>query len=455
MLEIIIAMMMGWERVFRQKRTAYRAMRQALSLVCVLGRRTIARSYLAREEPGDWSSEYKLHSRSEWKESELFEPLLEQVLWDWKWEGKFIPLGCDDTRLRKTGRKIATAQWGRDPLSPPFQVNLMYGLRYLHAAVLLPVHQKYGVSARALPVCFEEAPAVKKPGKKATEQEEKVYREEKKKKNLSVQAVAMFKRIREQVDKLIGKSKLIAWILDGSFCNRTIFQAKLERAILIARTRKDAKLCLPATEGRRRYGQEKFTPESVLKDEKRAWQSVEIFHGGKWRVVSYKEVKDVLWQRGAGQKPLRLFVVKPTPYRKTKKGKLLYREPAFLLTTDQESPAVEILQSYFDRWQMEVAHKEMKSDTGLGQAQVRVPTSVARQPALMVATYSFMHWAAIKAFGPQRPDAFALPKYQRDKTRVSSLDLIRHLRGEVLNNPAKLPFVFNISAQSLLDSASC
>lgn len=454
MLEVIIAMMFGWERVFRQKRTAYRAMRQALSLVCVLGRRTIARSYEARGEQGDWSSEYKLHSRSEWKEAELFESLWGQVLWNWNWTGKFIAIGCDDTRLRKTGKKIKTAQWGRDPLSPPFQVNLVYGLRYLHAALLLPVHQKYGVSARALPVCFEEAPPVKKPGKKATEAEQKVYREEKKKKNLSVQAVEMFKRLREQVDKLGGKDKLIVWVLDGSFCNRTIFQADLARAVLLARTRKDAKLCLPATEGRSRYGKEKFTPESVLKDSTIAWQSAEVFHGGKWREVFYKEVNDVLWQRGAGQKPLRLFVVKPTPYRKTKKSRLLYREPAFLLTTDRDIPAVELLQAYFDRWQMEVAHKEMKSDLGLGQAQVRVPTSVARQPALMVATYSFMHWAAIKAFGPQRPDTFVLPKYQRDKTRVSSLDLIRHLRSEVLNNP-DFPFDFNISAQSLLNSASC
>jgi hypothetical protein len=64
---MILAMMLEWKRVFRQGRAAYRAMRQALSSVCVLGRRTIARSYLVRQEEGDWSREYKLHARSQWE----------------------------------------------------------------------------------------------------------------------------------------------------------------------------------------------------------------------------------------------------------------------------------------------------------------------------------------------------------------------------------------------------
>lgn len=446
--------MLGWEKVFGQERTLLRAIRQALSLICVLGRRTIARSYLARGGEGDWSSEYKLHSRSKWDEQELFEPIV------WRgWgmiEGKLLPMGCDDTRVKKTGKKIQSAQWGRDPQSPPFRVNLQYGLRYLHASVLVPLHRKYGVGARALPVWFEEATPVKKPGKRAGEEEKKAYLAEKKKRNLSVQAVEMFKKMRRKADELGFRDKIMAWGVDGSFCNETVFKADLDRTILIARTRKDAKLCLPAQEGRRIYGLEKFTPESVLKDESRPWQNATVFHGGKWRTVYYKEVTEVLWQRGAGEKKLRLLVVKPIPYRKTKKGKLQYRQPAFLLTTDLETEACELLQIYFDRWQLEVAHKELKQDFGLGHAQLRNPHSVARQPALTAATYSAMHLAALKAYGPARPDEFGpVPKYQREKARVSSLDLIRFLRCEVVNNADTLPFDFNISANSLFASAAC
>lgn len=257
--------------------------------------------------------------------------------------------------------------------------------------------------------------------------------------------------MRAKLDSLGQAAKIIAWAVDGSFCNQTIFKAELDRAIVIARTRKDAKLCWPANEKHRRYSTEKFTPQQILKNAD-PWQETLIFHGGKWRKVYYKQVCNILWQSGAGEKKLRLLVLKATPYRKTKKAKLLYRQPA--LVTDNEIPAQQLLQIYFDRWQLEVAHKELKSNFGLGQAQVRVHASVARQPALTVATYSIFHCAALRAFGPHPPDHFPLPKYQRDKSRLSCLDLVRFFRSEILLNPDSLPCDFQISVKSLLDSAT-
>jgi hypothetical protein len=450
LLETMIAIMQGWKKVFSQRRTAYRAMKQAISTICVIGRRTIARSYLVQGGEGDWSSEYKLYSRSQWEGQKLFEPILKESLKMCR--GKFLPLGADDTRIKKSGKKIKTAHWGRDPLSPPFHVNLQYGLRFLQTSVLVPLHQQYGVSPRALPVWFEEVTPVAKPGKKASEEERKAYRAAIKQQNLSVAAVEMFKQMRQRVDELGGKEKILAYSLDGSFCNRTVFKAELDRTILIARSRKDASLCFPATTGRRTYSEEKFTPAAVMKDARYPWQQATIFHGGKWRIVFYKEVNEVLWQRGAGPRRLRLLVVKPIPYRKTKKGRLLYRQPAFILTTDLETAAAELLQIYFDRWQLEVAHKELKDNFGLGEAQVRAPEAVARQPVLTVATYSAMHLAALSTFGPQRPDTFGpLPKYQRDKTRASCQDLIRHVRHEVVS---KLPYDFNITEKSIFAAAT-
>jgi hypothetical protein len=453
MLTTMIAIFQGWKKVFAQNRTTSRAINQALSSVCVIGRRTIARSYLVRGGEGDWSSEYKLHSRSPWEAQKLFEPILQEAIE--MCPGQLIPMGSDETRTRKSGKKIKTAHWGRDPLSPPFHVNLSYGLRWLHTSILLPLHQRQAVSARALPVWFEEVAPVRKPGKKATEAEKKAYRAAVKKHNLSRAAVGMFKQMRKQVDQLGGENKTLAYGLDGSFCNRTLFKADLERTILIARARKDAKLSFPAPEGRRIYSEQTFTPEEVRKDERIPWQERLIFHGGKWRTVYYKEVNEVLWQRGGGPKRLRLLVVKPVPYRKTKKGRLLYRQPAFLLTTDTKTDTRALLQIYFDRWQVEVAHRELKDNFGLGQAQVRVPASVARQPVLSVATYSAMHLAALKAFGPQRPDEFGpLPKYQRDKTRASCQELIRNLRNEVVDKADLLPFDLNITRESMLAAAT-
>jgi hypothetical protein len=68
----------------------------------------------------------------------------------------------DDTLCKKTGRHIPGATYARDPLSPPFHVNLVRGLRFVQASVLVRATQFLG-PARALPVCFEPAPPAVKP----------------------------------------------------------------------------------------------------------------------------------------------------------------------------------------------------------------------------------------------------------------------------------------------------
>jgi hypothetical protein len=174
MLSFIVSILLEWKKVFAQERTANRAIRQALSSVCVIGRRTIARSYLVQEDRKDWGSEYKLLSRSPWQAQHLFDPILKEAIHFCP--GKLLPLATEDTRLKKSGKKIRSAHWGRDPLSPPFHVDLHYGLRFLHTSVLLPLHLKHSLSARALPIYFQEVAPVKKPSKRATDEEKRAYR---------------------------------------------------------------------------------------------------------------------------------------------------------------------------------------------------------------------------------------------------------------------------------------
>ncbi len=131
-------------------------------------------------------------------------------------------------------------------------------------------------------------------------------------------------------------------------------------------------LCKAAPTGSRRfYGVEKFRPEQVRRDETIVWKTTKLFYGGKRRKIRYKEVNEVYWQGGARRTPLRLLVVAPTPYSKRLSSKMYYRQPAYLLTTDLASQARELLQIYFDRWQIEVNHREEKDTLGVGQAPRR------------------------------------------------------------------------------------
>lgn len=445
-----------WEPVFCQHRTLQRAQCHALgSLVC-LGRSTVSRIlWTAGREQQSWSGEYFLYSRAQWEPQQLFAPILKQALKHCP--SRLVGVAVDDTRLPKTGRCIAQAQYHRDPMSPPFHTNLMWSLRFLQASLLLPLHRSGPFSCRALPIRFEEVSTVKKPGRRADKETWETYKQEKKKRNLSQRFVQSMAQIRIGFDEAGAEQKLIVIAGDGSFCNRTVFAGIPDRVELIARTRKDSKLCLRAPAGFRRfYSKEKFTPDQVRIDDHIPWKTTKIFYGGKRRKVRYKEVTGVLWQGGARRRLLRLLVIAPTAYRKRKSARLYYRHPAFLLTTVLKGSTKQLLQIYFDRWQIEVNHREEKDTLGVGQAQLWNTISVPKQPALVVAAYSALLLASLNTFGPARGHPYAaLPKWRRTAKRPSCLDLVALLRKEVVEHPELTATLgFQTSSQHVIASAA-
>lgn len=456
LLSEFLAIAADWRIVFPQQRTYRRCVRQALgSLVC-LGRRCLTRIIWTNGgQNRGWSAEYFLHSRCQWDPQQLFRPILKRALP--YCPQRLVGVAIDDTRLRKTGRSIPQAFYQRDPMSPPFHVNLVLGLRFLQASLLVPLHRNAAVGARALPIRFEEVSRVKRPGKKATQELKQQYKVAVKLNNLSRSFIQMGQQLRQELDQAGGRHKILVLAGDGSFCNRTCFSQIPERSVLLVRARKDAKLCFRAADGSRRfYSPDKFTPEQVRKDEARAWKTTKIFYGGKRRKIRYKEVADVYWQSGAKQRPLRLFVLAPTPYRRSKSKRLYYRDPAYLFSSDLSSSPKQLLQIYFDRWQIEVNHREEKDTLGVGQAQLRNAISVPKQPVLAVAAYSALLLASLLAFGADRGKAYAqLPKWRRNARRPSCLDLIALLRCEMTQQPAMLESLgFQITDSALVKAAA-
>lgn len=433
LLNAFLKLLDGWAPAFSQHRTLMRAIRLALAHVLTPGQRVITRliSSCGREQR-DWSGDYKFFSRSPWAQSKLFAPVLADCLGHLEQE-QFVHIAGDMTHVRKTGRKVAGVHCMRDPMSPPFHVNLIYGLRFLQLTCVLPLYRKNKeASPRSVPVLFDEVPSLAKPGRKATEEQTQEYLKEKRKPRGMIQTIQALKSLREQLDAQ-GCKKTALVTLDGSFCNRTVFGAQLERTQVICRVRKDARLCFRSTEaGRRFYDTAKFTPEEVRRDESIAWQSGKFFHGGAFRQLRYKEIPELYWQRGAKKRPLRLIVIAPTPYRLHKQGRFHYRQPAYLLSTDLSTQADALVQVYLDHWQIEVNHREEKSNFGVGEAQVRNERSVPRQPAFTVAIYSMLLLSALEAYGVKRTgDYLPLPKWRRNAKRPSCADIIAQLRKEM------------------------
>lgn len=433
-----------WIFVFPQERSLQRAITLAFGILCGLGRRTITRAIAFQgNTQKDWSADYKVFSRSPWQARALFDPILQEAIQEHHLQT--IVLSTDDTRVWRNGKHVPDTQWHRDPNGPPFQTNLRWGHRFLQASLVLPLYlEDADSSPRSIPVRFEMAPVVKKPSPKASQTEQEQYRRLKKQKNLSVQFVTLTREIRERLNQTGHQPKRLIQVGDGSFCNRTVLREDWEalNVSLVVRCRKDIVLCRRApAQGPRFYGKTKFTPEEVRRRDNRAqWQTAQIFHGGCYREVRYKELTPVYWQGGARKRPVRLLVVSPVGYRTTKKGRKYYRRPAYLLTTDLTTPAVLLLQAYFDRWGIEINHRDEKDILGVGQAQVWNKHSVSKVPALLVAMYSWLLLAGLKCYGPRRTQVYEpLPKWRRGAKRPSCLDLVTLLRKQITEKADKFP----------------
>lgn len=435
LLICLISTLNLWRGAFCKEQAFQRAKNHALASLCSLGRGTISNLiiFLGKSQK-DHTADYHLYSNCKWKVEELFNPILEKCC-SYTKQG-MIAIAVDDSRYRKTGKKIPNTSWHRDPMGPKFQANLVWGCRFLQFSYLMPLYngKNPDTPPRALPVRFLHAPPLKKPGKKATPEQLAQYKKESAKNNLSTLCVQEIKKLREDLDLQGNYHRKQLIVADGSFANKTCFNLGVSRTEILARTRKNTKLCFRAQLGGRRiYDAHKFSPESVRQNEEINWSAHMFFFGGERRKIYYKEVKNVLWQSATKTKPLRLIVLRPLPY--IKGGKRNYRQPAYLLTTDLEENVIELIQYYLDRWQIEVNFKEEKSLLKVGQSQVRNEQSVKKRPALQVAAYAALMLASIEANHDQEIDDESLPAWRKKAKRPSTRNLIGRLREELLRNP--------------------
>ena len=314
LLDALLALLYLWAKVFPQQRTFERAVRLALGQVLAPGSRTISRIIAACGlDQEDWSADYRVFSRSPWQQRHLFHPLLEQGTRYFAGRD-YLSLAGDFTHLPKTGRRIPNVHCMRDPMSPAFHVNLIYGLRFVQYTMVLPFYesaqdQQEAIPARSIPICFDEVPVIKKPGRKADAQEHALYKAECRKRRASRMALESLRELRAGFDAAGAADKDLLVAFDGSFCNSVFFKEVPARVELVVRCRKDAKLSSRAAPGSGRfYAADSFTPESVRTDESRPYNTGRFFHGGAWRQMRYKELNVYLlgaWSPAAPLAPHR------------------------------------------------------------------------------------------------------------------------------------------------------
>lgn len=429
-----------WKEIFPQERTAIRILPLVYGLLLSPPKHTTSAAIctLGRQFD-DWSADYRVFSRSPWNPQSLFDPVIDHAIPLLPPHPAPVIAAMDDTACKKSGRHIPGVATVRDPQSPPYHVNLIRGLRFVQASLMVAPLNGNG-PARSLPVRFQPAPPVPKPKKSAPAQEWEEYRKRKQAHSLTQVGLSTVINLRKALDQRPDTLlRQFVITVDGSYTNQVLLKALPSRTTLIGRIRQDAALRLPLdphikTNGRpRKYGFIAPTPKQILGNDSIPFHPVPCFAVGEMRSFKVKTFGPVFWSKAGPNKPLILVVVKPVGYRLRKGSKLLYREPAFLICTDPYLDLKTLLQAYVYRWEIEVNHHDEKSIIGVAQAQTRNPQAVDRQPQLQVASYSLLLLSSILAHGFERTDDYLpLPKWRDRSPRPSTSDLINLLRQQIL-----------------------
>jgi hypothetical protein len=384
----------------------------------------------------DWTSSYRLFSEDRLPLPEVFSVVRRAVAAE-------LPAGApyrvvlDDTLLRRAGNKTPGVAWRRDPLGPRFQTNFVRAQRFLQFSAAMPAREGY----RMTPIGFLHTPTPQKPSRKASPEELAQYRKDAHASRLSLRASQQIVQLRKDLDSDEGGSqRTLLLAFDGGYTNSTVLRSIPPHTTCIGRVRKDARLCFPPdpallkTRGRRlRYGAPAPTPEQLRSDDSEPWQIIPFLHSGRQHQLRFKRLRNIMWRTAGVAQVLQLIVIAPLAYRLRKGSRLLYRDPGFLICTDPDLHPRDIIEAYFQRWDIEVNFREEKTLLGVGQAQVRNLSSVESAPALTVASYAMLLVSAQRAFGDSRDGLLPQPKWAADSThtRVPAQQLIHQLRAEV------------------------
>jgi hypothetical protein len=436
--------------VFSDARTRRRVCEMGVASIAAACPKTItslvefnAKHGSARLNHGNWSASYRVLSSGKWKMEELSWALLDSAL-GFIGDDEPVMLAVDDTLLRKTGHRNRDCAYARDPLSPPFQANLVWGQRTVCVSVLIRASRTSAY--RAVPVFFLSAPSVKVPAKASPEEREALM-EQKKKSTMSVVARELVDAVRAHLDGngLAGKELVVC--ADASFANRSFLHGLPHGVSAVCRCRNDLRLVRPLRKeektGKRLYGERLQTPDAMSRDCVVQERGLECGAMHQHARITYKAMEDVRWPTALLNQSCSVYAIRGQYYRKY--GRRHRTQPAFLVMTGnlavmgadggllgKVEPEV-LLEAYLLRWEIEVGFRDQKNWLGVGKAQVWNDKSVKRTPAFMSACYAMLLMASMRAFGDRRTEAFGpLPKWRTvAPLRPSIRDLVTRLRKEI------------------------
>lgn len=186
------------------------------------------------------------------------------------------------------------------------------------------------------------------------------------------------------------------------------------------------------------YGDKAPAPQDYNKL-RTGWHSAHLTVRGRSRRTVYR-VEGPFLRRGMPNVPLFLIVVRGQHY--TRYGKTKQRDPNFYLVNalwqdDQwvlPFPVLTLLTWAWQRWELEVVHREVKSLFGLGDKQCFQPHAAILSVQWSAWCYALLSLAAFRTLGLPTPPAASTPWYPHPK-RWTFSTLLDSLRADLWCHP--------------------
>jgi hypothetical protein len=377
-----------------QSRVFERIIALVLSELFVFGRHTITQQLMSLGlTEQDWSSWYRLFSAERFDYEAASRALFRESLSYVRADELYVVAG-DATQTPRSSRKMEGSGWLRNMRTPPFMVGIHAAQRWFNGSWLMP--QTAEGYSRAVPVRWQPA---------FTEKSEPEVHEPLKEWQACVQFLHW---LRTQFVIHERPEQTILMVGDGHYDNLKLWQNLPQGVILFARSAKNRVLYqMPSQSmhGNRKYGERAPNPQAVWR-ERKGWKQHHITVRGKVRHLQVK-VRGPYLRKGVADCPLFLIVVRGKK-RKAKNGRYYRRQPLpFLVNAVLDEtgnwvlplPLDTLLFWAWQRWEVEVCHRELKTSFGLGHKQCWHPQSAVLTVQWTSWVYSLLLLAGYKTWG--------------------------------------------------------
>lgn len=381
--------------VFKQERVHRRAVALVLAEIFAFGRHTITQLLLALGVVAeDWSAWYRLFSCGRFVEEKAAEVLLAAVKPLVAEDGLFVT-GCDGFQVSRTSQKMPGSSWLKALGTAPFKPGIHRAQRFLEGSWFTPLEHGF---SRAIPLrCLAAFPPKAVGGAEGSLKEWQA-------------GLLYLQWLRGALDRLERAGQQILVLADGAFDTQGMWAGLPERVLLVVRTARNRALYeLPQRPGKRgrgaprKYGDKAPAPAEWLKDRK-GFRHRQVLVRGRLRSMRYR-IQGPYLRDGLPHIPLFLIVIGGGKRPRGSRRQRYY--PCFYLVSAVRQgscwqlplPESELLAWLWQRWELEVCHREMKSALGLGEKQCWNPTSAVLTVQWSVWVYAILVLAGYQTWG--------------------------------------------------------